>query len=61
VVIGGQTLALLLTLIGIPVAYRTFDDISGGRVFAWLRSRLPARSSREPSEAGAPSRRSGLA
>jgi HAE1 family hydrophobic/amphiphilic exporter-1 len=61
VVIGGQTLALLLTLIGIPVAYSTFDDISGGRVFARLRNWRALRPSSEPSEAGAASRRSGLA
>jgi HAE1 family hydrophobic/amphiphilic exporter-1 len=61
VVIGGQTLALLLTLVGTPVAYSIFDDWSGGRVLARLRGWLTFRASREPSEAGAASRSSRLA
>jgi HAE1 family hydrophobic/amphiphilic exporter-1 len=61
VVIGGQTLALLLTLVGTPVAYSIFDDWSGGRVLARVRGWLSLRPSREPSEAGAASRSSRLA
>jgi HAE1 family hydrophobic/amphiphilic exporter-1 len=58
VVIGGQTLALLLTLVGTPVAYSIFDDWSGGRVLARVRGWFSLRPSREPSEAGAASRSS---
>jgi HAE1 family hydrophobic/amphiphilic exporter-1 len=60
VVIGGQTLALLLTLVGTPVAYSIFDDWSGGlvRVKEWLHLR---RSSPETADAATASRSSRLA
>ena len=46
VVIGGQTLVLLVTLLVTPVAYSLFDGVQRqhgiGRAFGWLRSKLPA-------------------
>ncbi|MCA9576571.1 MAG: efflux RND transporter permease subunit [Polyangiales bacterium] len=42
IVLGGQTLALLLTLVGTPVIFTWLDDLArrGSRVAAWVRARL---------------------
>jgi HAE1 family hydrophobic/amphiphilic exporter-1 len=45
VVIGGQTLVLVLTLVVTPVAYSLFDDLQQRRIFAqafhWVRRKFP--------------------
>jgi HAE1 family hydrophobic/amphiphilic exporter-1 len=44
VIIGGQSLVLVLTLIVTPVAYALFDDARRLRLFARLRTLRPARA-----------------
>ena len=39
-VVGGQTLCLLLTLLAVPVFYSLFDDVGKSRVWSFLRLRF---------------------
>ena len=40
VILGGQLMSLVLTLIGTPVAYSIFDDLSQARIFSRVRNRF---------------------
>ncbi len=53
VIMGGQTLALLLTLIGTPVAYSLFDDLVEARLFQRLGRRIGRLFGRGSDEAAA--------
>ncbi|HWM92703.1 MAG TPA: efflux RND transporter permease subunit [Thermoanaerobaculia bacterium] len=50
VIIGGQTLALLLTLIGTPVAYSLFDDVVEARIFSRSGNAVRRLVGRKPAE-----------
>jgi HAE1 family hydrophobic/amphiphilic exporter-1 len=53
VVVGGQALCLLVTLLITPVIYSTFDDLKGLRALHWLRfPRWKAALARRPALAG---------
>ncbi|MFY9822707.1 MAG: efflux RND transporter permease subunit [Thermoanaerobaculia bacterium] len=47
VILGGQLLSLLLTLIGTPVSYSIFDDWASSKVFSRLGEKLARRKPRE--------------
>ncbi|MFZ2491572.1 MAG: efflux RND transporter permease subunit [Thermoanaerobaculia bacterium] len=51
VIMGGQTLALLLTLIGVPVIYTLLDDLAQHPI--WTRLGLRSSTPEDPDEEGA--------
>jgi HAE1 family hydrophobic/amphiphilic exporter-1 len=59
VVVGGQAMCLLVTLLVTPVIYSGFDDLRGLRIFSWLRfprwkARLADRLAWRPGRGTAP-------
>jgi HAE1 family hydrophobic/amphiphilic exporter-1 len=51
VIVGGQTLALVLTLIGTPVVYSLFDDWAQSPLWQRLARLVPSRSAGNDREA----------
>jgi HAE1 family hydrophobic/amphiphilic exporter-1 len=52
VILGGQVLSLVLTLIGTPVAYSIFDDWAEARIFARIKRRFSRRGAAADAAAG---------
>jgi hydrophobic/amphiphilic exporter-1 (mainly G- bacteria), HAE1 family len=60
VIIGGQVLSLLLTLVAIPVIYSFFDDLQRAGVRRWFAQRFGGSSQRVSSNTPLPDPRSGV-